>query len=116
MEEGDVGFNAMFQQGVDQLAVKTDARFIHLPGPLGEQAGPGEGKTVGLQPDLPHQRHILPEAVVVVTGRVAGVAFIDMAALVTADVSDTGPPAVLVPGPLDLIGAGGRAPHKILCE
>ena len=106
----------MFQQGVDQLAVKTDARLIHLPGPLGEQAGPGEGKTVGLQPNLPHQRNVLPEAVVVVAGHVPGVAFIDMAALVTADVPNTGTPAVLIPGALNLIGAGGRAPHKILCE
>ena len=105
--------DACGEELVHQIAVEVQALFVDLA-LLRHHPGPADGEAIGLEADLLHQRHILPETVVVVTGDPAAVSMGDMS--VRQGVPDARPLAVFVVRALDLIGGAGRAPEKVLRE
>ncbi|MOA40382.1 hypothetical protein D3C78_1622500 [compost metagenome] len=48
--ERDHRFNAVLEQFIDQVTIKRQARLIHLARAVGQNARPGYGETVRLQP------------------------------------------------------------------
>jgi hypothetical protein len=60
-----------------------------------------------------YQGHILRHAVVVVASYVAGVTVLDAVRQVREAIPHALPFAVFIPGALDLVGGGGRAPQEI---
>jgi parallel beta-helix repeat protein len=60
-------------------------------------------EAIGLQADRLHQRDVLPPAVIVIAGRIARVAVLDLAGRVAEAIPDALALAVLVPAPFDLV-------------
>src|SRR5690606_41278688 len=75
-----------------------------------------DGEEGGVDAAWGHRRDVAAVAVVVVAGDVAGVAAADPAGRVAELVPDRPAPAVLVDGPLDLVGGGGHAPDEVRSE
>ena len=115
--EGHQWLDAVFQQLVAEILVKSDARLVDLANTLGQHPGPADGKPVGLQAHLLHQGHILSPAVVKINGDVGVLAVGDLAgAVMDQGVPDGLPFAVGVPAALDLGGRCGCAPQEIFGE
>jgi len=110
--KGDERLDAGLAQPIHQAVVKVQAGRVDLSRSFGKDARPGDGETIGRQAQFLHQADVLPPAVVVVGGDVAGVALPDLARLPTEGVPDGGAAAVFIHRSLDLVGRGGRAPDK----
>ena len=98
---------------IDQAVVETEAGFVHLAAAGGHHPGPRHRKTIGLELDIRHQRHVGGESVVVVARDVAIVAFPHATFLVGVHIPDGWPFAVGLPGSLDLIGRRSGAPSEV---
>ncbi len=109
--ERDQRRDARGEQLVHQRPVEVQPLLVDLA-LLRHHPGPADGEAIGIQADLLHQRHVLPEAVIVVAGDLAAVSMGDMS--VREGVPDARPFAVFVVRALDLIGRAGRTPKKIL--
>ena len=114
--QGHQGLDPCLDQRVAELHIEAEARLVHLSGALRQDPGPAHGEAVALEPQLLHDGHVLPPAVVVITGHVAVLSVGHVAALMDQGVPDALAPAVLVPGSFHLGGGAGRAPEKILCK
>ena len=110
MIQAQPGLYAVAQQFVDQTIIEVEAQAVGLAAPLRQHARPGHGKPVDLRAKAPHQRHVFPIAMVVVTRHIAGIAIGNTARLSAEQVPDAGSAPVLCGSPLDLIGRGGDAP------
>ena len=116
MEQSAERPDARLEQAVDQSVVEIQSAGIDLASPPREQARPGKGEAVGLQPQILHQPDIVAVAVVVVAGGPAVVALPHLVGRAAKAVPDGRPAAVLVRGPLDLVGRSGGTPEKVRRE
>ena len=108
--QGDARLDARCQQLVDQPRVEVDSLLVHLPESEGQDPGPGDREAIGLKPELGHQRHVFPVAVVVIAGDIPGLSAEDPSRLLAVDIPDGESLAVLTGGAFDLIGGRGGAP------
>src|SRR5262249_54550158 len=100
----------------DEAAVEVEALGVGRAGALGEDPRPGDREPVRVRADVLHQRDVLLVAVVMVVGDVAGVVILDLPGRMGVGVPDRDALAVLVPGPLDLIGGRRDAPVEPVRE
>jgi hypothetical protein len=112
VEEGRVGDDARFQQGVHQPAVEVEALLVHGAAPFGQDARPGDREAIGLEAELLHEGDVFAPPVIVVAGHVARGPVADPARRAAEPVPDGLPASVPVRGALDLIGGGGGAPDE----
>ncbi len=110
--ERERGLDTGRQERVHQRLVEIEARAVGLPPALREHARPGGGEAVGGQAQVPHVLHVVAPAVVVVAGRVAGVAAVDRARDPAEPVPDRLAAAIIVHRAFDLIGCGRRTPEE----
>ncbi len=110
--ERDPGGDAVFEKGIDEFVVETDALRIHRAATLRKNARPRERQAIGPQSKVRHQSHVLAEAVVVIAGDIAGVAAENFTRGVGEGIPDGEALAAFQPGPLDLVAGGGGAEGK----
>ena len=104
--------DAVRQQFVDKAVVEIEAFWIWRAGAFREDARPGNRESIGLCAQRLHQLDVFLVQVIMV-GRGIAVAVVgDGPGRVGEAVPDRWAAAVLVHGPLDLIGRGRRAPQK----
>ena len=101
------GLHAVFQQRIDQIGIELQSFFVDLAF-FRHDARPTDRKTVGFESYLFHQRHVLAEAVIMITGGMTGLAVPDL--FFRGDIPDRRRPAVLVPCAFDLRRRGRSAP------
>ena len=104
--------DAVLQQLVNEAVVEGEARPVDAAGAAGQDAAPGDGEAVGVQPQVGHERDVGRHPAVVVAGDVAGVAVDGAPRGVREAVPDRGAGAVGERGALDLVGRRGGAPEK----
>ena len=109
--QGDERLDPGFGQRVDQAVVEIESRLVDRGMALRKDPGPGHREPVGVASQVPHQRHVLLIAVVVVAGNVAALRH---PSLVGESVPDRLPLAPLESPTLDLIGRGGDPPGKLI--
>ncbi len=110
--EGGDGPDPGRQQLVDEPPVEVQALLDGGPAAGGLDPRPGHREAVVAHAEPAEQGHVLAHAVVVVGGRVPGVAVVDLAGGAAEGVPDGGRPAVQGGRALDLVRGGGRAPAK----
>src|SRR5262249_61543381 len=88
---------------------------IHGAAPTRLHAGPRDRQRVALEPEPGHEVDALPPAVVVLAGRLAGVAVRDVAGARREAVPDRFAAAVCPRGALDLKCGGAGSPHELRC-
>ncbi|MNH06846.1 hypothetical protein D3C79_662250 [compost metagenome] len=103
----------MFQQFVDKFAVEADPGFVHLSPPLRQQPRPGDRKSIGLHAQFGHQRHVFPEAMIVIDRHVAVGALIGSTGQMGKQIPVGQALAVGIMAALNLIRRGRRAPEEI---
>ncbi len=113
MEQRHIGGNAVFQQFIYKIAVKLQTFFVDSACAVRQNARPGDGKAVGFQPQLPHERNVLFPPVVVVTGHLTSLPAENSTGLAAEYIPDRIGLPILVPGPLDLIGRSASSPDEI---
>ena len=110
--EREEGLDVVLQQFVDEPLVEAEAGGIDAAATLGEHAAPRHAEAVGLEAEVAHQRHVLPEAAVVVAREIARVAVADPAGRVREAVPDGGAGAVGERGAFDLVGRRRGTPGE----
>jgi len=108
--QGDARLDTRCQQLVDEPRVEVDSLLVDLPESERQDPGPGDREAIGLKPELGHQCHVFPVAVVVIAGDVSGLSAEDPSRLLAVDIPDGESLAVLAGGAFDLIGSRGGAP------
>src|SRR5215472_14840706 len=116
VEERAVGLDAVGEEFVYETVVEVETFGVGGSGAGGEDARPGDGKTIGLKAEDLHELHIFFVAMVVVVGYVASIPVVGLAGDVREGVPDGGAAAVFMNGAFDLIGCGGGAPKETLRE
>ena len=116
VEQGHVGFNAVFQHGIDEIGVEFCTFLIQLTGAVGEQTRPADREPVVLDAQLLHQLEIFLVAVVVVAGHIAGMIVFYMTGLMGVHIPNAQTLAAFIPAAFDLIGRGSCTPNEILFE
>ena len=69
MEQGGGGDNPGFLKFIEKPAVKIQPLFID-PSPLGNNSGPGDGKSVGLEAQLFHKGYVFFITMVMIAGQI----------------------------------------------
>ena len=92
--------------------VEVEPLRIGRAGPLRKDARPGDREPVRRHAERLHRLDVVPVAVIVIGGDVAGVVVVGLARGVREGVPDRGAAAVGVHGAFDLIGGGRRAPEE----
>mmetsp|Transcript_74245 Transcript_74245/g.209709 ORF Transcript_74245/g.209709 Transcript_74245/m.209709 type:complete len:268 (+) Transcript_74245:1482-2285(+) len=108
------GRDAVLQEGVDEVGIEARPVTVHVALQVREQARPRDGEAVRLQAEPRHDGDVVPEAVVVVAGDVAGVQL--EVCHVRQIVPDRRLPAPLVPAALYLVRRRPQAPHEAVWE
>ena len=114
MVERDHWLDPLGEQFVHQALVEVEPLCVDRPGALREHARPGDAEPIGLEPELAHQRDVLPEAPVVVAGHVPRVAVAHPPGRVREAVPDARTGPVAQRRAFDLIGRSRRAPEEML--
>nr|BFF25946.1 hypothetical protein GCM10025732_39110 [Glycomyces mayteni] len=114
VEEGGHGGDAGVEEGVHEAVVEREAGFVDRSGPVGLDAGPGDGEAVGVGAEAAQEGDVLFVPVVVVAGGGGGVAVADLAGRRGERVPHGGAAPVLVHGPFDLERRGGGPPDESL--
>ncbi|MOA14683.1 hypothetical protein D3C78_1348020 [compost metagenome] len=102
----------MAQQFINQLAVEVQPGSVDLASAIGQHPRPGNGKAIGLQPQLGKQFHVLAKAMIVIAGHLK----VGGAWRMIEHIYNRRAFAIFVPGPFDLIGGGRSPPQKIFGE
>ena len=111
--QGDEWGDAVFQQQVDQAVVVGDPFGIRFAAPGGLDAGPRDGKAVGVHAELLHHRDVFRETVVAVAGDVAVAHVADAARNPAEGVPDRPAAPSFRHSAFDLIGRRCGSPEKI---
>ena len=101
---------------LDQAAVEVEPALVGRPAAVGLDPGPGDREAVGAQAERGHQVEVLAPAVVVLAGRVAGVAVVHLARRAREAVPDRLAAAVDLRRALDLERRCRGAPDEVLGE
>ena len=107
------GLDALGEELVDEPPVEVEARAGSPARSAGLHPRPGHREAVGPQPQLRHERDVLPPPVVVVGRDVAGVAVAHPARGGAEGVPDRPPATVLAGGALDLERRRGGTPQEV---
>jgi len=114
VEEGGRGPYAGGAEARGESPVKLHSLPVDRAAALGEDARPGDGETVGLEPEKAHELDVALEAMVMVAGDGGRVAVPDRSGERREAVPGGFALAVLVPRPLYLRRRGGGAPFEAL--
>ena len=114
MVKGDVGGDAVLIEGVNDPLVVVHALVVELSHTVRQDSGPGNGEAVGVDPQRLQGSEISVKLVVAVAGDGGQIPVMGLAGLCGEGVPDGGGAAVFKGAALDLTGAGGDAPQKIL--
>jgi hypothetical protein len=106
---------AEFEHAVDQAVIEIQAGLVDGASAFGDQAGPGEGETIGVKAAIADEVEVFGPTLIVVTGIEAGIAVVDVAGSGGEAVPDRGATAVLLSA-FDLIGRSGDAEDEIGTE
>jgi hypothetical protein len=113
MKEGHKRTDVVLEELINEAIVELETFFVHRAVRPADDTGPGNGKPVGLQFYFFHEGDILLIAMVVIAGDPAGRTIRYLSRHIAKIIPDGRHFPVLVPGPLDLVGCGGRAPEKL---
>ena len=108
-----VGFDAVFQELIDQPVVEIEPLGIRSAAAFRKHPRPRDRKSIGLDAEIPDQADVFLVAMVVIVGAVGVAAVLDLARRVRESVPDRTAAAVFVDGAFDLIGRRGGAPDEI---
>ena len=112
MEQRRARCDVVLEEEVDEAVVPVEPRLVRLRATVGDDSRPGDREAIRLEPEIRHELHVVGDAVVVVTGDVAGVAASDLALGVRELVPHRTSASVLPNGPLDLVRRGRRPQTK----
>ncbi len=121
VKQGNIRLNSGLQQGIHQIAVKSQSFFIDLTGSFRHHARPADGKSKRLDSDLFHQFNVRAISVIKITRNISGIVvnYIGFSVCVLSkimcmDIPDRRSLSILLSCALNLIGCGSRTPDKIL--
>ena len=111
--ERDVGGDPGVEQRVDEVAVEVEPGFVDRAGAVGHDAGPGDGQTVGVEPEFLHELDVFAPLFDVHAGGLAVVALEHLTRRVAERVPDVLASRARLAGALDLERRCGGAPDKL---
>src|SRR6516225_3748003 len=97
---------------IDEPIVEFQSLLVWATPSFRQDARPRGRQTIGTDPQLAHQRHVLRPAMVMVASDVAVVTAENLAGEMAESIPDRRPAPVLCDGALDLVGRRRGAPQK----
>ena len=111
MIQGHKGLNSLLDQIVNHLIVEIDALLVDFSVTVGNNAGPGQGKAIGLHSHLLHQVDVFLPMMIKIAGHLAVRLLVGTFEGIVIGYGHT--LAVFIPAALDLKSRGGSTPEKI---
>ena len=110
--EGHQGLDALLDEVVNHLLIEGNAFGVHIPIPIGNDAGPGQGEPVRLQAQLFHQVNVFFPVMVEVAGDGGVSLFVRM--LEGVEIGDGHTLAAFIPAALNLKSGGRCSPEEMI--
>ena len=110
--EGDEGSDAGFEQGIDKSVVEVEPRGVHHALTGGHDSGPGDGESIGADPETAQEIDIFTPAVEVIAGYRGVGAVGDVAGVQRIPVPDRLAAPPVPDSSLNLLRGGGDTPKK----
>ena len=98
----------------DQTIVKSKTRLVDRANPLRQNAWPRDGKAIGPNSKISHQRYVLAVTMIMVAGDITSVAVGDRPRLPAIDIPNALAAAILMRGAFDLIARRRDPPDKVM--
>ena len=112
--QGERRLNPALEQRVDQPVVEAETARVDRSPPDRQNPAPGDTEAVGVEAEVVEQRHVVPEAVIMVAGDVPRFAVRGAARGVGEAMPDARPGAVGERRAFDLVGRGCRPPEEVV--